>query len=136
MTTVSRSVRRPGTPSPDGNGASPPRAEASDGDAEEVAEHSGETPLFDGVFPEYRHPVLVQKMEEPGSKQKLAFQHNRVTSLCYDLVNHLINDIAVMGAAPLAVQDVIICGKHTTSSPSTPPSNPSGRSSLMHPPWR
>jgi phosphoribosylformylglycinamidine cyclo-ligase len=67
--------------------------------------------LFDGVFPEYQHPVLVQKMEEPGSKQKLAFQHGRVTSLCYDLVNHLINDIAVMGATPLAVQDVIICGK-------------------------
>lgn len=67
--------------------------------------------LFDGAFPDCQHPVLVLKMEEPGSKQKLAFQYGRITSLCYDLVNHLINDIAVMGAAPLAVQDVIICGK-------------------------
>ncbi|HEY2203768.1 MAG TPA: circularly permuted type 2 ATP-grasp protein [Pseudonocardia sp.] len=63
MTTVSRSVRRPGTPSPDGNGASPPRAEASDGDAEEVAEHSGETPLFDGYFrPDRAHADAFDEM--------------------------------------------------------------------------
>jgi phosphoribosylformylglycinamidine cyclo-ligase len=67
--------------------------------------------LFDGTFPEYGHPVLVLKIEEPGSKQKLAFQYNRVSSIGYDLVNHLINDIIVMGATPLVVQDVIICGK-------------------------
>lgn len=67
--------------------------------------------LFDGRFPEYKHPVLVLKTEEPGSKQKLAFRYNRVSSICYDLVNHLINDIIVMGARPLAVQDAIICGK-------------------------
>jgi phosphoribosylformylglycinamidine cyclo-ligase len=53
--------------------------------------------LFDGVFPGYAQPVLVLKIEEPGSKQKLAFQHGRVTSMCYDLVNHLVNDIIVMG---------------------------------------
>jgi phosphoribosylformylglycinamidine cyclo-ligase len=67
--------------------------------------------LFDGRFPEYKHPVLVLKTEEPGSKQKLAFQYNRASSICYDLVNHLINDIIVMGARPLAVQDTIICGR-------------------------
>ena len=67
--------------------------------------------LFDGRFPGYRYPVLVLKSEEPGSKQKLAFQHDRVDSLCYDLVNHLINDIIVMGATPLSVQDVIVCGR-------------------------
>ena len=67
--------------------------------------------LFDGTFPEYEHPVLVLKMEEPGSKQKLAFQYNRISSICYDLINHLINDIIVLGATPLVVQDVIICGK-------------------------
>ena len=67
--------------------------------------------LYDIRFPDYEHPVLVMKMEEPGSKQKLAFQHGRVSSVCYDLIHHLVNDIIVMGAKPLAVQDVIICGK-------------------------
>jgi len=67
--------------------------------------------LFEGVFPEYEHPVLVLKIEEPGSKQKLAFQYNRISSICDDLINHLVNDIIVMGATPLAVLDVIICGK-------------------------
>jgi phosphoribosylformylglycinamidine cyclo-ligase len=66
--------------------------------------------LFDGRFPGYTDPVLVMKTEEPGSKQKLAFQHDRVEGIGHDLVNHLVNDIIVMGAAPLAVQDAIICG--------------------------
>jgi len=66
--------------------------------------------LFDASFPGHRHPVLVLKTEEPGSKQKLALAHDRVESLCHDLVNHLINDIIVMGAHPLSVQDAIICG--------------------------
>jgi phosphoribosylformylglycinamidine cyclo-ligase len=55
--------------------------------------------------------VLVLKTEEPGSKQKLAIQHGRARSICFDLVNHLVNDIIVMGAKPLTVQDAIICGK-------------------------
>ena len=67
--------------------------------------------LFDGHFPQYEHPVLVLKSEEPGSKQKLAFAYGRYESVCYDLVNHLINDIIVMGAHPLSMQDVIVCGK-------------------------
>jgi phosphoribosylformylglycinamidine cyclo-ligase len=67
--------------------------------------------LFDGAFPGYEHPVLVLKMEEPGSKQKLAIEHGHAKSLCYDLINHLVNDIIVMGATPLAVQDVIVCGR-------------------------
>lgn len=67
--------------------------------------------LFDGHFPEYEHPVLVLKSEEPGSKQKLAFAHGHYESVCHDLVNHLINDIIVMGAHPLSMQDVIVCGK-------------------------
>ncbi|WP_051109181.1 phosphoribosylformylglycinamidine cyclo-ligase [Paenibacillus ginsengihumi] len=66
--------------------------------------------LYDFKFPEYEHPVLVLKTEEPGSKQKLSFQYGRLRSICYDMINHLINDIVVMGAKPLAVQDAIICG--------------------------
>ncbi len=67
--------------------------------------------LFDASFPEYKHPVLVLKTDEPGSKQKLAFEHSRISSVCYDLVNHLVNDVIVMGATPLAVLDVVVCGK-------------------------
>lgn len=67
--------------------------------------------LFDGKFPEYEHPVLVLKTEEPGSKQKLAFTNGHYRSICFDMINHLVNDIVVMGARPLTVQDAIICGK-------------------------
>jgi len=67
--------------------------------------------LLDGSFPDMRSPILVFKTEEPGSKQKLAVEHGRYESICYDLVNHLINDVIVMGASPLFMQDAIICGK-------------------------
>ena len=67
--------------------------------------------LYDATFPEYKHPVLVFKTEEPGTKQKLALENNSIETLCYDLVGHLINDAIVMGAHPLSVQDCIVCGK-------------------------
>lgn len=66
--------------------------------------------LVDGRFPGYTHPVLVCKTEEPGSKQKIAFQYKRTEGICFDLIHHLINDIMVMGAKPLFVQDLIVCG--------------------------
>ncbi len=67
--------------------------------------------LCDGAFPDYDHPVLVCKTEEPGSKQLLAFKYKRVRGICYDLINHLVNDVIVMGATPLFIQDLIVCGK-------------------------
>jgi phosphoribosylformylglycinamidine cyclo-ligase len=67
--------------------------------------------LYDIRMPEYRHPVLVMKTEEPGSKQLLAFTRGKVESVCRDMINHLINDCVVMGAKPLIVQDAVICGK-------------------------
>lgn len=67
--------------------------------------------LYDFSFPEIKSPVLVVKMEEPGSKQLLAAQHGRLAGIGYDLINHLINDTVVMGARPLVVLDTIICGK-------------------------
>lgn len=67
---------------------------------------------------DYSEPVLVLKTEEPGSKQVLAFAHDRVESVCHDMINHLINDCIVMGAKPLAVQDLIICGKLESSTAS------------------
>jgi len=59
----------------------------------------------------FTEPVLVLKTEEPGSKQVLAFAHDRIESVCQDMINHLINDCIVMGAEPLAVQDLIVCGQ-------------------------
>ena len=87
-------------------------AESMDTDDPRVLNRLGPfASLFDARFPGYEHPVLVLKMEEPGSKQKLALAHGRVDSICRDLIGHLINDIIVMGARPLAVQDCVICGR-------------------------
>ena len=66
--------------------------------------------LYDIRFETIKDPVLVLKAEEPGSKQKLAIQYGHAESVCHDLINHLVNDIAVMGARPLAVLDTIVCG--------------------------
>ena len=60
---------------------------------------------------DFREPVFVLKSEEPGSKQLLSIANNRIEWIARDLVNHLINDIIVMGAVPCAVLDTIICGK-------------------------
>lgn len=66
--------------------------------------------LYDIDFPDIPRPVLVLKSEEPGSKQKLAMEYGYSESICHDMINHLVNDIAVMGAKPLAVLDTIVCG--------------------------
>ena len=66
--------------------------------------------LYDIRFPYIENPVLVLKSEEPGSKQKLAMEYGYTESICHDMINHLVNDIVVMGATPLAVLDTIVCG--------------------------
>ena len=65
--------------------------------------------LYDIRFPNIDDPVLVLKSEEPGSKQKLAMEYGYSESICHDMINHLVNDIIVMGARPLAVLDTIVC---------------------------
>jgi phosphoribosylformylglycinamidine cyclo-ligase len=60
---------------------------------------------------DFKNPVFVLKSEEPGSKQLLSLEHHREEWIARDLINHLVNDIAVMGATPCAVLDTIICGK-------------------------
>ncbi|MEZ4753317.1 MAG: phosphoribosylformylglycinamidine cyclo-ligase [Bdellovibrionota bacterium] len=67
--------------------------------------------LIDMKFDNIEHPVIVMKMEEPGSKQLLAAQHGRLPEIGFDLVHHLINDTIMMGAAPVAIQDTIVCGE-------------------------
>lgn len=66
--------------------------------------------LYDIGFSNIKEPVLVLKSEEPGSKQKLAMEYGYTESICHDMINHLVNDIVVMGAMPLAVLDTIVCG--------------------------
>lgn len=66
--------------------------------------------LYDIDFKDIKEPVLVLKSEEPGSKQKLAMEYGYTESIYHDMINHLVNDIAVMGAKPLAVLDTIVCG--------------------------
>lgn len=66
--------------------------------------------LYDIKFPKIENPVLVLKSEEPGSKQKLAMEYGYTESICHDMINHLVNDVVVMGAKPLAVLDTIVCG--------------------------
>lgn len=58
-----------------------------------------------------RDPVLVASIDGVGSKLKIAFALNRHDTVGADLVNHCVNDIAVLGARPLFFLDYIGCEK-------------------------
>ncbi len=67
--------------------------------------------LFRANFPGMREPVLVASIDSVGTKVKIAFALNKHDTVGADLVNHCVNDIAVLGARPLFVLDYIGCGK-------------------------
>ena len=67
--------------------------------------------LFQFDFRKYRQPVLVSSVDGVGTKLKLAFALNRHDTIGQDLVNHCVNDIAVLGAEPLFFLDYIGTGK-------------------------
>src|SRR3954454_11333493 len=63
--------------------------------------------LFAPNFGGIREPVLVASVDGVGTKLKIAFATNKHDTVGADLVNHCINDIAVLGARPLFFLDYI-----------------------------
>ena len=63
--------------------------------------------LFAPNFSGMREPVLVASVDGVGTKLKIAFAMNRHDTVGADLVNHCIDDIAVLGARPLFFLDYI-----------------------------
>jgi phosphoribosylformylglycinamidine cyclo-ligase len=61
--------------------------------------------LFSAKFPKMREPVLVASIDGVGTKLKVAVLMNRHDTIGEDLVNHCVNDIAVLGAEPLFFLD-------------------------------
>ena len=70
---------------------------------------------FGGCFAldtkKYRQPVLVSSVDGVGTKLKIAFALDRHDTIGQDLVNHCVNDIAVLGAEPLFFLDYLGAGK-------------------------
>jgi phosphoribosylformylglycinamidine cyclo-ligase len=67
--------------------------------------------LFRADFRSLREPVLVASIDGVGTKLKIAFALDRHDTVGADLVNHCVNDIAVLGARPLFFLDYIGCEK-------------------------
>jgi phosphoribosylformylglycinamidine cyclo-ligase len=63
--------------------------------------------LFRADFKGLKEPVLVSSVDGVGTKLKVAFATDRHDTIGQDLVNHCINDIAVVGARPLFFLDYL-----------------------------
>ena len=70
---------------------------------------------FGGLFAldlkKYHEPILVSSVDGVGTKLKIAFQLDKHDTIGADLVNHCVNDIAVLGAEPLFFLDYLGTGK-------------------------
>lgn len=75
----------------------------------------GEVGGFGGLFAlntrKYQSPVLVSSVDGVGTKLKVAFDARKHDTIGQDLVNHCVNDIAILGAEPLFFLDYLGTGK-------------------------
>jgi phosphoribosylformylglycinamidine cyclo-ligase len=88
-----------------------PRLLASTHRPEVLGSVGGFGGLFELNVRRYRQPVLVSSVDGVGTKLKLAFALDRHDTIGQDLVNHCVNDIAVLGAEPLFFLDYLGTGK-------------------------
>lgn len=77
---------------------------------EVLSEVGGFGGLFEINTRKYRKPVLVSSVDGVGTKLKVAFAAKKHSTIGQDLVNHCVNDIAVIGAEPLFFLDYIGTG--------------------------
>ena len=88
-----------------------PRLLASTSRREVLGKVGGFGGLFALDTKRYRQPVLVSSVDGVGTKLKIAFAMDRHDTIGQDLVNHCVNDIAVLGAEPLFFLDYLGTGK-------------------------
>jgi len=77
-------------------------------------EVQGKVGGFGGLFAldlkKHKQPILVSSVDGVGTKLKVAFACDRHDTIGRDLVNHCVNDIAVLGAEPLFFLDYLGTG--------------------------
>src|SRR6185295_13029208 len=88
-----------------------PRLLASTHRREVLGKVGGFGGLFQLDLKKYRQPILVSSVDGVGTKLKIAFAMDRHDTIGADLVNHCVNDIAVLGAEPLFFLDYLGTGK-------------------------
>src|SRR5262245_27136582 len=88
-----------------------PRLLASTHRKEVLGKVGGFGGLFALDLKKYREPILVSSVDGVGTKLKIAFAMDKHDTIGHDLVNHCVNDIAVLGAEPLFFLDYLGTGK-------------------------
>src|SRR5205085_12661591 len=76
-----------------------------------LSEIGGFGALFSVDREKWHDPVLVSSVDGVGTNLKVAFEMKTHHTICADLVNHCVNDMAVQGATPLFFMDYLATGK-------------------------